>query len=137
MQRKKSDHASELNRLSEHTLNNIKSEHQEQDGSNSGSVLKMLLDQDSDIFLQECVMEVRGIAARERMYGYLVRTPHKCYKTLAKKITIYLENVTPKSAKYSIQSTNFQAKENHIRACLGPVYKKTGCNSKLFIHTTF
>lgn len=74
MHRKKSDHASELNRLSEHTLNNIKSEHQEQDGGNSGSVLKTLLDQDSDIFLQECVMEVRGITARERMYSN--GTPH-------------------------------------------------------------
>lgn len=78
MQRKKSDHASELNRLSEHTLNNIKSEHQEQDGGldggNSGSVLKTLLDQDSDIFLQECVMEVREITARERMYSN--GTPH-------------------------------------------------------------
>lgn len=42
-----------------------------------------------------------------------------------------MENVTPKSAKYSIESTNFQAKENHIRACLGPVYKKSGCNSPL------
>lgn len=61
-------------------------------------------------------------------------TPDKMLYTLvilARKITIYLENVTPKSAKYSIQSTNFQAKENHIQACLGPVYKKSGCNTKL------
>lgn len=76
LQRKKSDHESELNRLSEHTLNNIKSEHQEQDDSNCGSVLRTMLDQDSDIFLQECVMEVRGIAARERNDN---GTPHKMH----------------------------------------------------------
>ncbi|KAL1490685.1 hypothetical protein ABEB36_013340 [Hypothenemus hampei] len=111
-----SEHETNLSKISSETMNEIKHgtnvslEEEIQDSveeEDCQNILDTLKSEDTEIMLQDYVVEVSNVKTNE-----------------LKKVTIYFENVTPKSAKYSIQATNFPAKET----------RRVSFNSKF--HTT-
>ncbi|XP_050304849.1 uncharacterized protein LOC126742262 [Anthonomus grandis grandis] len=108
----KSSYSMHLSNKSSATLNELKShinlqKEEEKFVDENQEVLEALLSADSEIFLQDCVVQTK----------VNVKEP--------KKVRLYFENVTPNVARYWVQATNFSAKMNEIKKCLGPKYKKT------------
>ncbi|CAG9763662.1 unnamed protein product [Ceutorhynchus assimilis] len=97
-----SDSEMKLEEQSNDTLKNIS---RSSINTDTDDILETLESVDSDIFLQDYVMEVKGVKTKE-----------------PRKFTIFFENVTKKSAKYSVQTTNYLAKE--WKNCPGPKHIK-------------
>ncbi|KAF7287362.1 hypothetical protein GWI33_001720 [Rhynchophorus ferrugineus] len=70
--------------------------------------LKVLVNTDTEIFLQDLVVEVKNV---------VTKTP--------KKITFYIENVTPIVTKYNVQCTSYGGDSKTIRRVLKTTYKTT------------